>query len=372
MSEGLADCAMVKPSLMGRITVRHFHRRPNTRHFSMERLFADVRSCLPAWIECGAVVSRFESRGLMRRLYNVGEAWVRRKNVNHITGDVHYLAFGLPRRALVLTIHDCVVLNRTVGLRRWLIRLLWFEIPVRRAAVVTTISESSRREILRFTSCAPDKIVVIPNCVSQEFSAKPRSFNAACPLILQIGTAPNKNIEALAAALSGLSCRLRIIGTPSVAQWNAIRASGIECVVHERLSAEEMTRAYTDADIVALASTYEGFGLPIVEANAVGRPVVAGNVFSIPEVAGNAACLVDPHDVESIRNGFLKVIGDREYREALVAAGFENVRRFNRDVVAEHYAAVYAMVASGEIASGMMKEESRETAVVAPTPGGAI
>jgi len=313
-------------------------------------------------------VSRFESRGIARRLYNVCEAWSRRDQVNHVTGDVHFLAAALPRRSLVLTIHDCVALNRANGLRRWLLRLIWFEIPARRASVVTTISESSRREIMTLTGCPAAKIVVIPNCVSAEFEPVPKAFNAESPLILQIGTAPNKNIERLAAALSGLPCRLRIIGTPSASQWSAIRASNVTCVVQERLSAKQMIQAYAEADIVSLASTYEGFGLPIVEANAVGRPVVAADVYSMPEVAGQAACLVDPLDIDSIRQGFQRVIGDQVYREALVAAGFENVRRFKRDVVAGQYAALYLMVASGR-ATHLSDRDHGSAELCVPAPG---
>jgi glycosyltransferase involved in cell wall biosynthesis len=213
---------------------------------------------------------------------------------------------------------------------------------------VTTISESSRREILKFTTCAPAKLRVIPASVSAAFKASPRAFNAESPLILQIGTAPNKNIERLAAALTGISCRLRIVGAPTPPQWAAIRASAVDCTVVERLSDDELLQAYHQADIVAFASTYEGFGLPIVEANAVGRAVVAGNVYSMPEVAGDAACLVDPHDVQSIRDGFLRIIRDHHYREALVRAGYENVARFHRDAVAAQYAEVYAAVAANQ------------------------
>ena len=186
---------------------------------------------------------------------------------------------------------------------------------------------------------------MIPACVSADFRPMPKPFNAESPLILQIGTAPNKNIERLVAALSGLRCRLLIVGTPTIQQWSAIRASGVEHMVVERLTATEMIQAYADADIVALVSTYEGFGLPIVEANAVGRPVVTGNVHSMPEVAADAACLVDPHDVQAIRAGFLRVIGDAGYRNGLVEAGYRNARRFSRATVAQQYTAIYESLA---------------------------
>jgi glycosyltransferase involved in cell wall biosynthesis len=94
-------------------------------------------------------------------------------------------------------------------------------------------------------------------------------------------------------------------------------------------------------DLLVFASTFEGFGLPIVEAQATGRPVVTSNIMSMPEVAGDAACLVDPFNVSSIREGVLKVINDSDYRNALVKAGFENVKRFQPEQIARQYAELY-------------------------------
>ncbi len=93
--------------------------------------------------------------------------------------------------------------------------------------------------------------------------------------------------------------------------------------------------------MLVFASTYEGFGLPIVEAQATGRPVVTSDTLSMPEVAGDAACLVDPFNVESIRNGILKVIQDTGYREQLVQNGLKNVERFKPESVAMQYLALY-------------------------------
>ena len=76
----------------------------------------------------------------------------------------------------------------------------------------------------------------------------------------------------------------------------------------------------------------------------VGRPVVTSNLWSMPEVAGNAACLVDPLDVASIRAGICRVIQDSAYRERLVEAGFENVKRFQVETIAAQYANLYRSV----------------------------
>ena len=81
--------------------------------------------------------------------------------------------------------------------------------------------------------------------------------------------------------------------------------------------------------------------MPIAEANATGRVVVTSNISSMPEVAGNAAAFVNPFAIESIKNGFLKVINDGVYRESLIQNGFENVKRFDRQQIANQYYDLY-------------------------------
>src|SRR5262249_49098549 len=106
--------------------------------------------------------------------------------------------------------------------------------------------------------------------------------------------------------------------------------------------------AYHEADVVLFASTYEGFGLPILEAQATGRPVVTSNLHSLPEVAGPAACLVDPFDVASIHAGVLRVLSEPLYRENLISAGFENVKRFTAQKIAAKYAALYESILANQ------------------------
>jgi len=107
------------------------------------------------------------------------------------------------------------------------------------------------------------------------------------------------------------------------------------------LTYEEIIKCYEDCDILCFASTYEGFGMPIIEAQAVGRPVITSTVASMPEVAGEGAYLVDPYSVTSIKKGIEKVIYDTAYRNELIRTGKENIKRFEVGKIASQYLKIY-------------------------------
>jgi len=323
------------------IHVTHFQRRSEHGEFSLERLYEGIRRHLPSDIAVRISSNRFLSRGLSSRLIDAVRAKSRQSDVNHVTGDAHYLTYFLDPKRTILTVHDFVSLERLRGVRRWLLWFFWYWLPEKRCTAIIVISESTCRQALKHLKCDPEKIVVIHNNVLPEFRPSPRRFNSERPRLLQVGTKANKNLERVTAALDGLSCELSIIGPLSDRQKAELRRHGIRFENHVSVSDEEVVRQYERCDMLVFASTYEGFGLPIVEANAVGRPVVTSNVSSMPEVAGQSACLVDPFDVGSIRDGILRVITDEQYREMLVRQGFENARRFSVEATAERYAAVY-------------------------------
>lgn len=327
------------------MTVAYFHRKPRANYFSMEGVFKAVCEALPCEVQAKVWFCRFQ-RGFAGRLYNMVEAIFRQRTINHIVGDVHYLALSLPKRRTILTIHDCVSPRAMKGIKRLALVLLWYKLPVKRCAAVTVVSEFTKSEVLHFVKCTPERITVIPDPVSPQFVPNPLPFNVARPVILQVGTGRNKNIPRVAEALRGLHCHLDIVGKLDPAQRQILSDNAVSYSESRDLTAEQVVDRYRRCDMVVFASTYEGFGLPIVEANATGRAVVTSNICSMPEVAGSAACLVDPFDCSSIRAGILRVINDSNYRSHLVAQGFENVKRFRAELIAGQYAALYQEVLS--------------------------
>jgi len=318
-----------------------FFQRNSRGGFSLEKAFEDVRSALPSDCEVVGRICRFESKGLFRRLYNLVEASFRQGDVNHIAGDVHFLSYMMSKERTVLTVADLVYRRNTKGLKRWIIELLWYVIPIRRVSVVTVISEWTKLELLKHIKCAPSKVKVIPVSVSAKYKFVPKIFCSECPKILQIGTSPNKNLPRLFEALKGVSCHLCIVGSISEEQKALLGHFELKWSNYVGLTEEELIGIYEESDLVSFVSTYEGFGVPIIEANAIGRPVITAGVASMPEVAGDAACIVDPENVMEIRSGILRIIQDEVYRNQLIANGLRNRERFRSEHVARQYYDIY-------------------------------
>jgi glycosyltransferase involved in cell wall biosynthesis len=277
-------------------------------------------------------------------LANLRSAAKCRADVYHITGDIHYITWILRRRRTLLTIHDCVFLYNSKGLKRSILKWLFLDMPVRHCRLVTTISEATRRDILRYTGCSPDKVTVIGNPLNEGIYYTPRTFQQDQPVILFVGTTSNKNLERVIAALENIHCILDIIGPLSSVMQQELTERGIRFTQKAGLSEQEIADKYAQADMVLFPSTFEGFGLPIIEGQKAGRPVITSDRSPMKEVAGDAACLVDPFSVDSIREGVLKVIQNEAYRSELVRKGRENAERFHAGTIARQYLDCYKKI----------------------------
>lgn len=263
-------------------------------------------------------------------------------DIYHITGHIHYIALILPKRKTVLTIHDVRLLYIRKGLRRFVLKKLLFDLPIRKLKYITAISEATKKEIVFFTKCDEKKIRIIENPLPDSVLHKEvKKFNSECPLILQIGTTDNKNVDNLVKALKGINCRLKIIGEISAEINKLLKDNQISYENAAGLNDSEIRDEYEKADIVTFCSTYEGFGLPIIEAQAMGKPVVTSNLDPMKEVAGGAAMLVEPFEISSIKEGILKVVKDENLRKSLVNKGFENIKRFESSNIAGLYENLY-------------------------------
>ena len=288
----------------------------------------------------------FTSKGIFSILFNLIFLTRFKKGLFHITGDVHYAILALPKDRTILTIHDLVFLHTYKGLRRSLLKWIFVNLPVRRAKYITTISEKSKQEILDYTNCNPEKILVIPNPVDPILAASTPLPSAGLPTmvgkfnpatILFLGTKPNKNLEISIAALFGLDVHLRIIGELSRKQKEMLSKFNINYSSDFSISPEQLASEYSNADIILFPSTYEGFGLPVIEGFQAGKPVITSNISPMKEVAGDGALLAEPTSIASIREAVIKLLNDQTLKIQLVAAGKDKVKQYQPGFIAEAY-----------------------------------
>jgi len=307
----------------------------------------NVFNTLFPFLDCIKVELPNDSIGLFPRLKNIIAILKLNVPVIHITGHDHYLLWFRYDKKTVLTIHDIESLKRKKGFKRTIFKFLWFDLPIRNADVITTISEFSRREIVSICNTRKS-IQVIPNPTSLPILKTEYLFNNSCPRILHIGVKDNKNLKRTIRALKGISCKLIIIGLLP----KKIEDLLIDCKTNyetkNNLTTEEMIEEYKSCDLLSFVSTYEGFGLPILEAQAAGKPILTSSVSSMPEVGGEGAIYVDPYSVDKIREGFIKLFENQKLRNDIVAKGYYNVKRFSPEEISIRYKTLYnALIVNG-------------------------
>ncbi|MFZ2488504.1 MAG: glycosyltransferase family 1 protein [Anaerolineae bacterium] len=238
------------------------------------------------------------------------------------------------------------------------------------AAHVLADSQATRDDLVRFTGVAAAKVTVVYLGRDETLHPVPDTASRAAalqrlgvavpgqpvpPYILYVGTLqPRKNLLRLLDAFAlvrsqhpelrlVLAGKLGWLSEPIVqraaALGNAVLFPGF-------IPDADLPALLTGALAFAFPSLYEGFGFPVLEAQACGTPVLAANTSSLPEVAGDAALLVDPLDTEAIAAGLLRLVDDAGLRGQLRAAGFANLARFSWRRCAEQTLAVLEAVAA--------------------------
>ena len=319
------------------MNILFLNRAKSPNRFSFETLFSNIKKNLT-----NTQVFEFYDKTYPSFWKNLKAVKKIECDVIHITGGIGYYAIFLPKNKTILTIHDTNHYEYDLkGLKKWLFGLIFYRLPIKNVKYVTVVSEKTKERLIELFKVSEFKIKVIPNCYSEELSFQEKLFSKKNIQLLQIGTKPNKNIPNLIEAIIGLDVQLTIIGKLPNSLIKILDSSGIKWINKYNLSEKEMKREYLNCDIVTFVSLSEGFGLPIIEANAVGRPVITSNISSMPEVANNAAMLVNPNNPSEIKKGILKIIEDEDFRNSLVENGLKNIERFRPETISNLYMNLY-------------------------------
>lgn len=318
--------------------------RNRSQGYSITKVFRPIEETMRWWAE----VDRFEMPAsgakpldLLRNIWGVMKYLHKHPaDIVHITGAEYYLIpFLKPRCRVVATVHDLgFYTNYPENWKLWLRKLLWIN-PLKQAHTLTFVSQKSLQEASRLLHLDDTPRDVIHNALDRSFRYSYHCPDRQKPRILHIGVGENKNLRRVVQALSSIPCHLRIVGELSPLECAELGLDAMsDYSLVSNLSDEEILDEYRACDIVSFPSLYEGFGMPIVEGQAVGRPVVTSALAPMDEVAGEGAILVDPTDVLSIREGFLEAL---ERYDKLVERGRENVKRFDLERTARQYYDLY-------------------------------
>jgi glycosyltransferase involved in cell wall biosynthesis len=283
----------------------------------------------------------------------------------------HYVLPPLTPCKSVVTIHDCIHLRFPQYLPNRLAYAyarssLWF--ATHRSNRVLTVSEASKRDILRYFHVPEGKIDVIYNAIDERFGEPPAAeeiervrdrYQLNAPYVLYAGNIkPHKNLERLIEAFHMLRrgdlehVKMLIIGD-EISKYATLRRAVHKYKLHKHVRFFGFVPDKTLAVLYRLArafvfpSLYEGFGLPPLEAMASGTPVITSNLSSLPEVVGDAALLIDPYDPSAIADAMRRVLLDSDLREDLRERGLRRVSEFSWERSVRRVREIYEEVLAG-------------------------
>jgi len=291
--------------------------------------------------------------------------WLLREAAEARLHLVHHLNNVVPwlrNRPSALTIHDLrpLALPETVGRAQGAYLRARLGPSVRWASVVTTPSAFVRETVIDHLGADPDRVRVVSAplfLADAERSAASRATTwtsaGARHFLYPAITNPHKNHRTLLEAFAKVvavrdDAVLTLTGAPGPAEGavkSAIEALGLSNTVRRlgRVSAEQLDALFRDAVALVYPSIYEGFGLPLAEAMAMGCPVIASDRTALPEVVGDAGILLDPDDVDGWAEAMLRLLDDESLRARLIAAGRERARSLTPEEAARRQVDVYRL-----------------------------
>ncbi|ADV48460.1 glycosyl transferase group 1 [Cellulophaga algicola DSM 14237] len=320
--------------------INYFFRHPKVG-FSIQRVFQTVNLGVKKVFETEETFLPNPKSNIPAIFKNGMFARKKQLDINHITGDAHYLLYFLNTSKTVVTVHDIMYYSYLSGIKKKLWKILYID-SLTRAEKVVFISEFAQQQVLNEINLAQNQYSIIPNPVSPDFTLKPKKFNKVKPVILHIGgKMERKNLARTIQALENISCHLRIIGKLSEKNSQLLQECKTDFSNAFNLTNEEIVMEYENCDIVNFPSLFEGFGMPIIEGQAVGRIVVTSNIPPMNQVAGGGAVLVEPTDITSIKNAYEDIITNAVFREEIIQQGIKNVEKYKLSTITNQYATLY-------------------------------
>tara|TARA_B100000963_G_scaffold361806_1_gene399801 strand:+ start:4585 stop:5565 length:981 start_codon:yes stop_codon:yes gene_type:complete len=319
--------------------------RPSGSGFSLEAVYGAIHKELSQEIDIS--VFKLNKNNFFKDLLELRKM---KADLYHITGDVHYLTLFLPKNKSVLTIHDVGrYINDLKGLKKWIYKIVWITLPIYFSGAIFFSSEITKNRVLEITSLDRKLSFIAKLCSNLEFKNPETKRRGQKPCILHVGTASHKNLHTVLKSIKEIECKLLIVGELIESDRSYLIDKKIEFKNYININKKELEGLYLESDIVTFPSLHEGFGLPIIEAQASRTPVITSNFSPMSEVAGSGAILINPLNVDEMIESVNRVLLDSEFTRKLIDRGFDNARLYSTEVVASEHLGYYRRIIDSRI-----------------------
>lgn len=286
---------------------------------------------------------------------------IKKNNIELYHGLSHELPLGINKTKVksVVTIHDLIFLRYPEFYKKIdrKIYLQKFKQACLNANKIIAISEQTKADIVHFFSINEAKIKVIYQPINQDFFSPSteqqkkeiqKKYHLPQGFFLYVGTIEErKNLLTVVKAMqqANINYPLLVVGKATAyldKVKNYIAEKSLKNIIFlHKVSNEELKGFYTMAKLLVYPSVFEGFGLPVAEAQACGTPVITSNLSSLPEAAGEAGMLIDPHSPEEISKAILHLYNDEEFYKTKKKQSLENAQRFTFEKTAKELHELY-------------------------------
>jgi glycosyltransferase involved in cell wall biosynthesis len=267
-----------------------------------------------------------------------------KNKINVLFIPAHVVPIIHPRDTIV-TIHGLEYEFFPEGYSFWArLYMRWsIKMSCRWAKKIIAVSENTKKDLMELYKVKENKISVVYEGVSENLKFEISNFNEKIlnfkPYLLFIGRLEKrKNVEGIVEAYKILKEKYKIphslvlAGAPGYGYEIIklkIKNSKLKIFELGYVSEGEKRELIKSADVFIFPTFYEGFGLPILEAQRLGVPVVTSNISSLSEVGGESVFYVDPHEPEIIADAIFKLISDQKLKDDIIKKGCENVKKFS-------------------------------------------
>lgn len=259
-------------------------------------------------------------------------------------------------RKQIITIHDLISIKKDRTYKTYNLQAVYYKLflplTIKRCVKVITVSEYTKREVIKYFNCKENRVRVVYNAYNSDLfnnlSTIKKEFKVNRPFILSVGaTYPHKNLEYLIRVFNQLKDNidydLYIVGgkvsyISTLQKLVDLFKLEHRIVIKRYVSDENLVALYRQAFCFVYPSLEEGFGLPLLESMACDCPVISSDISCLKEIAGDAAYFINPLDESSLKKAILNITSNEEMRDKLVMKGKAQIQKYSWEKTAKEIA----------------------------------